>query len=132
VEVRKVSDQEATGRIKIVKIPGGEAPDEVRAAWVGLVLPCYPIACRAPRIGVLSGKQRLAEGQWSALVPQEDAIEILGRHKPFAAEWWHEAGFPHPFFNTFTFNMDDVEIVSGVTYQPIVEVTDEMQGDPDR
>ena len=61
----------ATGRVKVTKIPRGEAPEEIRAAWVGLVLPCYP-------------------------------------------------------------TVDEVIIVSGVRLQKLVEVTDEIRGDPHR
>lgn len=49
-------------KIRITDIPGGEAPLEIRRAWVGLVLPLAPgeDGPRTPRTaGVLSGPKRL-------------------------------------------------------------------------
>ena len=41
--------------IRIISAPPGEAPDHIRAAWIGLVLPiAVPGARYLPTVGVLS------------------------------------------------------------------------------
>src|SRR5579871_3824738 len=74
--------------IRIIAIPPGEAPEEVRRAWVGLVLPLAKRA-RGPLLargfGVLTGQRELTHGY---AVRSRQAVEILSRHAPEAAEWW--------------------------------------------
>jgi hypothetical protein len=131
--------QEASGRIRITKVPGGEAPEEIKKAWLGLVLPCYPIAgeIAGKRLGVVTGKVRSEEKACGDsysyfIVPQAEALMELRKHAPAAAQWWKAHGYPHPVLKNFTFRADEAEIVSGVTMQAIREVTDEMMGDPNR
>ncbi|QJW97759.1 hypothetical protein [Frigoriglobus tundricola] len=93
-------------QVRITATPPGEAPEHVRQAWVGLVLPVAatasgPIA--ATGYGVLSGRpfggplRRL----WNRLtgraarhhqypVPVDAALAILARTAPAAAAWWRE------------------------------------------
>ena len=94
--------------IRIVAIPPGEAPIEVRKAWVGLELPLArgeTGARRMPIGGVLTGP-KTAIGQLfklltfgydrarGYLVEAVVAIEILAEHAPDAAQWWSENS-PH-------------------------------------
>ena len=87
--------------IRITKTPPGEASEEVRAAWIGLVLPlAIPGARMLESVGVLSrpktqlglffarffGKTKRETGY---LVEASRAVEILTRHAPDAAKWWH-------------------------------------------
>ncbi|MDO8510070.1 MAG: hypothetical protein Q7S15_00405 [bacterium] len=124
----------ATGRIRIIKIPAGEAPLEVRRAWVGLELPCDPV-CGYPdsgsEIGVVS-KEPLRFNRYGYSVPQAEAIAILVRHAPAAAAWWRDHCFPRAEGTCFGFGEDEAEIISGVTLQKLTEVPDECMGDPDR
>jgi hypothetical protein len=92
--------------IRIVSTPPGEAPEEVRAAWIGLVVPAAVPGVRPfSTSGVLSGpKSRLGrlfsslfgrfEVQNGYLVEACQAVELLSRHAPEAAKWWREAT-PH-------------------------------------
>jgi hypothetical protein len=137
---------EATGRVKNVTIPAGEAPEWVRQAWVGLVLPCYPVAGfpTCPELGVLSGRPDGAHckdaacdagnGRDGVRVPQTGALTILELYNPNAARWWKTNGYPKhgEHENCFGFATQEVQIISGVVFAKVVEVTDEMMGDPYR
>jgi hypothetical protein len=92
--------------IRIRSVPPGEAPESVRAAWVGLELPLLrerPL--RYLGSGVLTGPRgvvqlilHLATFRLKVLtgfvVPSKAAIEVLERSDPGAARWWRENA-PH-------------------------------------
>lgn len=118
-----------TGRIKIVKVPAGEAPLWVREAWVGVELPCFPDMGWVPAKGALSG-QKIEVGS-GVIVSQDEALKLLGIKNAEAERWWRNHGHPNENVN-FVFREGDIEIVSGVTHRRIIHVTDEMQGDPFR
>jgi len=123
----------ATGRIRITCVPAGEAPLRIRKAWVGLILPCQRI-CGFPSdgmdLGVLSRK-KVGRNRYGFSVPQGRAVRILKKKDPVAAAWWRKHGFPKAGEN-FGFAEEEAEIISGVTRQKIIQVTDEMMGDPNR
>jgi len=126
-----MSINSATGRIKIIKIPQGEAPEEIRREWVGIFLPCEPILgfSNSTQFGAVTGRKK--QNSYSFHVPQIEAIEALEKKSPGAAKWWREHHYPQPNMN-FVFDEDEAEIIYGVIRQQIIEVTDEMQGDPNR
>jgi hypothetical protein len=89
--------------VRIVKRPFGEAPEEIRDAWIGVLLPVLT-DCASPMeahaLGVLSGPRSLF-GLWLKqwFPPKEppvrgyavDAPTAFGRLEtvnPSAAEWW--------------------------------------------
>ena len=88
--------------VKIVRAPSGEAPQWVREAWVGLVLPLKESGLKTlPSIGVLSGPKSSLGWLWASLTgesitctgyltPAAAAIEILERARPEAAAWWRD------------------------------------------
>ena len=92
----------STPSVKIVRAPSGEAPEWVREAWVGLVLPLKETGLKTmPSIGVLSGPKSSLGWLWASLTgapmtatgyltPAAIAIAILGRARPEAAAWWRE------------------------------------------
>jgi len=93
--------------IRIVNPPAGEAPDSVRAAWVGLVLPIDGPPQSRPRrtIGVVTGPKTFLATIFAMLlgrmkiesgyqVRSAIAIELLSKHAPDAAAWWRE-NTPH-------------------------------------
>jgi hypothetical protein len=96
--------------IRIVKRPIGEAPDDVRDAWIGLSLPVVPHfshIVKSPSSGVLSGpRTRLAK--WfnrllgrgrrmpGYIVDTAAAVHLLEKRNPRAAEWWR-TNTPHLF-----------------------------------
>lgn len=127
------TNESVTGRIRITKVPAGEAPFEVRRSWLWLTLPCEPYLGYPDGgldQGVLSGKQ-VSHNRLGFSVPQDRAIVILSRYQPWAAEWLRRRGYPKPG-EYFCFGEDEAEIVGGVTRQFIQEVSDEMGGHPDR
>ena len=85
--------------IRIIGIPPGEAPESVRKAWVGLVLPVAGPLRKYPIGGVLSSpKSVLGElffwftGRYKReagyMVDAQAAVSILAKVNPEAAEWW--------------------------------------------
>ena len=94
--------------IRIVGVPPGEAPETIRRAWVGLVLPVAPRyggRSRFPVFGVLTGPRGFL-GTCLALLSgrsrREDgyavrgriAVETLTERSPEAADWWR-SNVPH-------------------------------------
>lgn len=92
----------STAQIRIIKPPPGEAPAEIRAAWVGIIL---PLASKAPAtietFGVLSiPKTRIGlafakllgrmKRQTGYIVEANKGIELLAVHAPEAALWWRK------------------------------------------
>jgi hypothetical protein len=88
--------------VKIIAIPPGDAPENVRAAWVGLTLPLAKpgvrtiptmsvLACPKTWLGIvlarLTGKTQPEKGY---VVDAHRAVEILASHAPAAAKWWNE------------------------------------------
>ncbi len=113
-------------------MPSGEAPLNIREAWVGLVLPCDPYLGYSDggfERGVLSKAATRNRSGFS--VPQDQAIAILEKEKPEAAAWWKDQGYPQDG-DYFAFSDTEAKIISGVTHQHIIEVTDEMRGYPCR
>lgn len=100
-----------TGRIKIVRIPRGEAPEEHRIAWVGLVLPCEPL------LFVVQGQKR--DHTYNFLVPQILGVQELAKTKPAAAAWFYR----HCEFNNgdnLCFQEDEAEILDGSVRRHVI------------
>jgi hypothetical protein len=95
--------------VRIIAVPPGEAPEEVRKAWVGLVLPLA-----SGRSGTTSGRgfgvqtgpkirlmrilaslvgRRNFDGY---IVDARTAVDLLARNAPEAASWWRN-NTPHLF-----------------------------------
>ena len=120
-------------RIQIMKVPAGEAPFEVREAWVGLVLECDPYVGYPDsgfERGVVTDKEA-PHNRRGFSVDQSFALMILGQNRPHAAAWWREHNYPH-HGQCFGFAEDEVRVISGVIQHRITYVTGEMQGDPNR
>jgi hypothetical protein len=95
--------------VRIVKRPDGEAPEDVRGAWIGLSVPVLRHYSRIKRrgTGVLSGPR-----SWLAMWLKEvvgplprmrgyavdtvAAIDLLENINPLAAAWWRK-NTPHLF-----------------------------------
>jgi hypothetical protein len=88
--------------IRIVKRPLGEAPEQIRNAWIGLVLPVvpsHPGVLEGRAFGVLSGPRSWVARRLAVLfgrgtrrrgyvVETTVAIGVLETAHPAAAEWW--------------------------------------------
>ena len=125
--------------IKIVKVPDGEAPEEIRQAWVGMILPCHPIVGYSTwderERGALTEEQNL-HNRYSYVVPQKEALQLLsdagGKCKE-AAEWWKVQGFPKddPTMNCFSFYQLEAEEFAGTFIHQKVRVHDSLLGELD-
>ena len=76
--------------VRIVGIPSGEAPLEIRKQWLGLELPLMPGRSSVYQVGaggLLSGKAA-ADPIIGYLVSAHEAVEILASKSPDAAKWW--------------------------------------------
>lgn len=113
-------------KIKIVKVPRGDAPVWVREQWVGLELPLAQRrrgALRVPSwsvlsapttwlgdiVGFLAGRSTRERGY---AVPVLAALEILGTVSPDAEEWWRTTT-PHlcKSWRRFLFNTEACEVI---------------------
>jgi hypothetical protein len=89
--------------IRITDVPPGEAPRDVRQAWVGLVLPLAP-GETGPRdtrtSGVLTGPRGFfsqllhlllgwTKPERGYVVEAAQAVWLLASQAPEAAAWWH-------------------------------------------
>ncbi len=119
-------NSEATGRIKVLKTPDGEAPVEIRRAWEGLILPCFPhIGIPTGELSeVLSGNS-IENERRGVIVPQGEAISVLMQFDREAAGWWmaHGCGKDDTYFFFFE---DEIGIMSGVSEVPM-RVLDDME-----
>jgi hypothetical protein len=91
-------------KIRIINTPPGEAPEQVRQAWIGLEIPVPPRFAGRRRgfgVGVLSGPKSLLGILFSVLfgrtqrvfgytVESRVAIDLLAARSPEAAGWWRQ------------------------------------------
>ncbi len=111
-------------QIRIKSVPLGEAPESIRQAWIGLVIPVPPRVSRRRSFlgtGVLSGpKNRLGtllaivlgrtQRVKGYMVESKTALELLAARSPEAADWWRNNA-PR-FFEpdrAFVFSVDSCE-----------------------
>jgi hypothetical protein len=91
--------------IKIISTPPGQAPEEVRKEWVGLVIPMPKQETGGTQRGVLGGKPQNTNGyQVDTLV----ALEILRGKSPDAAQWFLDNAF---LGGRFAFAREACEVV---------------------
>jgi hypothetical protein len=89
--------------IKIISTPPGEAPRQVREAWVGLVLPLEEGLFSQPGVYKTVGPLSEFKSKIASVVPRDalqvgstegfivqavKAFEILAESSPDAARWW--------------------------------------------
>ena len=73
--------------IRIVKMPPGFAPEEIRAQWVGVEIPYIPGECDSLKGGAWTGE----ENGNGYIVTTDDAIKsLVDSGKVEAAEYWNE------------------------------------------
>jgi hypothetical protein len=79
----------SAGVIRVVSIPPGEAPEEIRREWVGLELPLVHGAAQPQPLavqGVLTHTPGSVMTGYA--VDGRRALRLLASHSPAAAEWW--------------------------------------------
>lgn len=94
----------------IVKTPRGEAPEGIRQAWIGVIIPCLGKFPPELAAGVLTGELVDREGQNTYKVWQEGACSALAQKNPDAAQWWKSIGYPRPG-KKFVFYEDEVMVL---------------------
>ncbi len=94
--------------VRVIAVPPGEAPEHIRRAWLGLVLPLAPWApgpvegaeCDGPTkpVGVFATLARLLTGRYPGglyyVTSVDAALAVLERASPGASAWWLE-NTPH-------------------------------------
>jgi hypothetical protein len=79
--------------LRIVRTPPGEAPEEIRRAWVGVELPLRTRDATPqnhPTLGVLSYRSSQCETAHGYSVDSRAALKALANHSPTAADWWRK------------------------------------------
>ena len=110
----KAKAEEATGRIVIVSMPRGDAPVNIRRAWLNKTVPCYSyVGMPAGMVkDVITSRSTRIE-RIGVLVPQNRALQVLRQYSRWAAMWWEDQGFPQ-VDGCFFFSEDEYRIQSGV------------------
>lgn len=105
--VEEVYYMKPYGIIKFVAAPGGEAPIEIRKAWIGVEVVCEYLT---------DGRERGA----GYVVLQTHAIERLAKRSPDAAKYWCTHGFPQGAEAAFLFDATCVEVIKAPkTYEEL-------------
>ncbi len=91
VIVVRAWNRQIIARLRIIRTPPGEAPEEIRKAWIGVELPLRRRETRPgnyPTEGVVSrGGREMAMGY---AVDGRAAIAVLAVYAPEAAAWWRK------------------------------------------
>jgi hypothetical protein len=88
--------QKTVTHIRVIKVPPGEAPWEIRVQWVGLELPLAPGCSGVYSLrtaGLFDSKER-SDTAIGYLVVAKDAVDILEAKSKVAAAWWR-TNTPH-------------------------------------
>jgi hypothetical protein len=83
------------GHVRVVHTPPGEAPEDIRRAWVGVELPLNRRSLEPqplPSVGVLSQQGILVAPGY--FVEGRKAVAALADHDSAAADWWRQNA-PH-------------------------------------
>jgi Protein of unknown function (DUF4240) len=82
--------------VRIIAAPPGEAPAEIRAAWIGCVLQLLEGRETAEQVGEVKGVKsgRPEDHGLAYVVPARDAITTLEGRDARAAKWWRKHA-PH-------------------------------------
>jgi hypothetical protein len=95
--------------IRIIAIPGGDAPLTIRQKWLGIKLPL----ARCPNTSSVStdtnDHARQTDGNYY-VVDASDALSALNKSSPAAANWWRRH-IPPITGNKFLFSKDDCELI---------------------
>lgn len=93
-------------KIKIVKIPKGPAPEEIRKQWVGLEID-HAKYLVSDEVNFLTGRK--APRRMAICVPKLTALSALAKKSRQGAKWFRE-NMPSGM-NFLTFGEDEIEII---------------------
>lgn len=98
-------------RIKIVQVPEGVAPEEVRRFWLGTEMDAYKLSPLDGELDLESGKPLFVQRQTEDIyaVKLEEALRSLGENSPQAAEWFRNNVSPN--IDALTFGDNEVEVL---------------------
>jgi hypothetical protein len=89
---RAVTASRAVGHVRITALPPGEAPEDIRRAWIGLELPIVNGPAEGPVFGVVSHHAARCGAGYA--VNGAEAVRRLAAKAPDAAAWWR-TNAPH-------------------------------------
>lgn len=130
-------------RIRIKKVPHGEAPEWVRRAWVGCEMECehecghLPASCvgvlaQQPQKGPLTVRGFLSLPQEVQIegysVPTAAALKVLEKKSKKAAKWFYDCGYPRAG-RAFRFKTDECEVIEYLPEDAVgkIVVYDDME-----
>lgn len=75
--------------VRVTRVPSGEAPEEIRREWVGIIIPLlYEESVEATSLGIMTGRSEGTRTGW--VVPALVAFCLLMRQSPHATDWWFD------------------------------------------
>lgn len=74
-------------KVEIISTPPGQAPEWVRMAWIGLLLPIADDVEGGLQMGVHGGP---AQNEGGYKIPTQEALDILEKKNRKAARWWYD------------------------------------------
>jgi hypothetical protein len=94
-------------KIRIIAVPPGQAPEEIRKGWIGCEFEtvALPGSKDYVQLGVRLGKPENLGGY---NVETGEAIAVLAKKNPNAAEWWKK-NFPPNLFPYLVFKKEVCE-----------------------
>jgi hypothetical protein len=98
---------------RIISTPKGQAPEEVRKEWVGIVLPLKSLGGPFPA-GLIQEADfdgHLQPARDNVLVHVDIALTELEKKSPAAAQWFYENLPAWVRAGDFCFGTDEVEIL---------------------
>lgn len=109
----------AFGRIRIISIPCGGAPVEIREKWIGVEMECvYYDPANTTSQNIATGEFQPKHKAYGVL--QVQALEALEKVAPEAALWWKKQGYPKHPLAFFTFRAETVEVLEPVQHISIM------------
>jgi hypothetical protein len=99
------------GSIRLIKVPEGEHPFEIRKGWLG---PILPVSFVSDEGHFQSRSGRKAPKAWRYDLDQSLALEALGKESPETAEYLRAQGFPRPG-ECFSFKFSEAVVIGELT-----------------
>lgn len=101
---------QVVSKFKIIHTPAGEAPEEVRKEWVGLILNIWEINPNSTEYNLIDGKVAPVQRREKITTEKIPALEALAQKNPRAAKWFTDLLGPQPS-GLFSFGLDEVTLL---------------------
>ena len=96
---------------RIVSIPRGQAPEEVRKEWIGVVLPLKESFNPGEGAHERNFSLERQQARSFVTVPVKAALEELAKKSRAAAQWFYKNLPDFWFDQDFSFGVDEIEIL---------------------